>query len=126
MCAVSVQYLQQPERVFAEVARVLKPGGVAVFSFSNRLFYDKAVSAWRDNSGYGRTQLVRSYFQAAGFEPATVVREADVPLDENKDDGPLAALRSWLLDLWPVPANPPDPFYAVYARKPESEAVGAQ
>jgi ubiquinone/menaquinone biosynthesis C-methylase UbiE len=31
-----VQYLQQPERVFAEVYRVLKPGGVAIFTFSNR------------------------------------------------------------------------------------------
>ena len=84
------------------------------------------MAAWRDNSGYGRTQLVRSYFQAAGFEPATVVREADVPLDEKEDDGPLAALRSWLHDLWPVPADPADPFYAVYARKPGREAAGAQ
>lgn len=37
----SVQYLQQPERVFGEVYRVLKPGGVAIFTFSNRMFYDK-------------------------------------------------------------------------------------
>lgn len=32
----SVQYMQQPEAVFAEVYRVLKPGGVAIFTFSNR------------------------------------------------------------------------------------------
>jgi hypothetical protein len=37
----SVQYLQQPEKVFAEVYRVLRPGGVAIFTFSNRMFYDK-------------------------------------------------------------------------------------
>lgn len=37
----SVQYLQQPERVFAEVYRVLRPGGVAIFTFSNRMFYGK-------------------------------------------------------------------------------------
>jgi ubiquinone/menaquinone biosynthesis C-methylase UbiE len=37
----SVQYLQQPEKVFAEVCRVLKPGGVAIFTFSNRMFYEK-------------------------------------------------------------------------------------
>lgn len=40
-CCCSVQYLQQPERVFAEVYRVLKPGGVAIFTFSNRMFYEK-------------------------------------------------------------------------------------
>ncbi|CAN0421295.1 unnamed protein product, partial [Ectocarpus sp. 8 AP-2014] len=41
VCTVSVQYLQQPEAVFADVCRVLKPGGVAIFSFSNRMFSDK-------------------------------------------------------------------------------------
>lgn len=33
--------MQQPERVFAEVYRVLKPGGVFILTFSNRMFYDK-------------------------------------------------------------------------------------
>jgi ubiquinone/menaquinone biosynthesis C-methylase UbiE len=27
--------------------RVLKPGGVFIVSFSNRMFYDKAITAWR-------------------------------------------------------------------------------
>ena len=27
--------------MFAEVYRVLKPGGVAIFTFSNRMFYEK-------------------------------------------------------------------------------------
>ena len=41
-CPVSPRrYLQQPEAVFGEIARVLRPGGVCVFSFSNRLFYNK-------------------------------------------------------------------------------------
>lgn len=40
----SVQYLQFPEKVFEEVYRVLKPGGVAIFSFSNRMFYQKAIA----------------------------------------------------------------------------------
>jgi hypothetical protein len=33
--------MQQPERVFAEVYRVLKPGGAFILTFSNRMFYDK-------------------------------------------------------------------------------------
>ena len=31
LCCVSVQYLQRPEEVFAEVYRILKPGGVCVY-----------------------------------------------------------------------------------------------
>ena len=54
-----MQYLQRPEAVFAEVHRVLRPGGVAIFAFSGRMFYGKAVAAWRDATGYARCQLVR-------------------------------------------------------------------
>ena len=32
----------QPEKVFSEIFRVLKPGGCCIVTFSNRLFYDKA------------------------------------------------------------------------------------
>jgi SAM-dependent methyltransferase len=37
----SVQYMQQPELVFAEIYRVLKPGGVCIMTFSNRMFFTK-------------------------------------------------------------------------------------
>lgn len=46
----SVQYMQQPERVFAEIYRVLKPGGVVIVTFSNRLFYNK-VRRWEGAAG---------------------------------------------------------------------------
>lgn len=61
-CPRSVQYMQQPERVFAEIYRVLKPGGVVIMSFSNRMFYTKAIQAWRDATDYGRIGLVKQYF----------------------------------------------------------------
>jgi ubiquinone/menaquinone biosynthesis C-methylase UbiE len=60
----SIQYLQQPERVLMEVNRVLKPGGVCIVTFSNRMFYTKAIGAWRDASDYAHVQLVKSYFSS--------------------------------------------------------------
>lgn len=74
---VSVQYLQQPEIVFGEIYRVLKPGGIAIISFSNRMFYQKAISAWRDGSESDRVELVKSYFKSVpGFSAPEVVTYA--------------------------------------------------
>jgi SAM-dependent methyltransferase len=66
LCAVSVQYLQYPGRVFAEVARVLRPGGVVIVSFSNRMFAQKAIRAWRSRSMDERATLVGRYLDSTG------------------------------------------------------------
>lgn len=78
---VSVQYLQYPEAVFAEIYRILKPGGVVIVSFSNRMFYQKAIQVWRDGSETTRIQLVRGYFQSVpGFsQPEIIARQPSVP-----------------------------------------------
>ncbi|MGF1519085.1 MAG: class I SAM-dependent methyltransferase, partial [Nodosilinea sp.] len=74
---VSVQYLQQPEVVFGEIYRILKPGGIAIVSFSNRMFYQKAIAAWRDGSETRRVNLVKSYFGAVpGFSSPEVITHA--------------------------------------------------
>jgi SAM-dependent methyltransferase len=64
---VSVQYLQRPVEVFREIARVLRPGGVFIVSFSNRCFPTKAVAIWQALSGVAQQQLVAAYMTAAGF-----------------------------------------------------------
>ena len=78
---VSVQYLQYPEGVFSEIHRILKPGGVAIVSFSNRMFYQKAIQAWRDGSERDRILLVKRYFQSVpGFSsPEVIVRPSQTP-----------------------------------------------
>jgi SAM-dependent methyltransferase len=99
---VSVQYLQYPEAIFAEIYRILKPNGIAIFSFSNRMFYHKAIAVWRDAGEIGRVELVKGYFQSVtGFsQPEVVSHTSDLPD---------------LLRMFGLGGG--DPFYAVIAQK---------
>ena len=65
-CAVSIQYVIHPVRLFRELRRVLKPDAPFVVSFSNRCFPTKAVAVWLGTSDQQHRLLVRSYFEAAG------------------------------------------------------------
>jgi SAM-dependent methyltransferase len=74
LCAVSIQYLTRPVDVFAELARVLRPGGRTVVSTSHRCFPTKAIRAWHLLAADARLQLVAEYFaRADGFAPAELV-----------------------------------------------------
>lgn len=74
LICVSVQYLQYPDAIFSEIHRILKPGGIAIISFSNRMFYQKAIAAWRDGTEASRVALVKGYFKSvAGFTPPEVI-----------------------------------------------------
>ena len=101
---VSVQYLQYPEAVFAEIWRVLKPGGIAIVSFSNRMFYQKAIQVWRDGNDASHVQLVKSYFKAIpGFTEITAIGR---PSFGSKG-----------FDWMQLLAPPSDPFFAVMATR---------
>jgi len=83
MICVSIQYLQQPLAVLREVARVLRPGGPLVISFSNRCFWTKAVAVWRALDDEGHIRLVELYLRNAGFEDIETHRLADYVEDEQ-------------------------------------------
>jgi SAM-dependent methyltransferase len=72
MICVSIQYLQRPLAVLREVARVLRPGGPLVVSFSNRCFWTKAVAVWRALGDDGHAALVARYLRHAGFAEIAV------------------------------------------------------
>lgn len=67
ICTVSVEYLVHPFEVFREVARVLKPGGKFIVTFSNRWFPPKAISIWADLHPFERMGLVLEYFLKDGL-----------------------------------------------------------
>lgn len=102
LITVSIQYLEYPEAVIHEIGRILTPGGVCIVSFSNRMFYQKAIQAWRDSSDRDRLVLVQSYFeQNAQFTtPETVESVSPV---------------SNFLNLMGIAGA--DPFYAAIAQK---------
>jgi SAM-dependent methyltransferase len=63
---VSVDYLVRPVDVLAEVARVLRPGGLSVCTFSNRCFPTKAVRGWLSVPEEQRPGIVADYHRLAG------------------------------------------------------------
>ena len=91
---VSIQYMVRPVEVFAEVNRVLRPGGAFHVIYSNRMFPTKAVAIWRALDDGSRAGLIGSYFRSSGGWESP--RAVDIGL----------------------PSDPPaDPVYAVRARK---------
>ena len=92
MCAVSIQYVTHPVRLFAEVCRVVKPGAPLVVTFSNRCFPTKAVAVWLNTTDAHHVELVQAYFESSGGWTK--------PTAENRSPGPDG-----------------DPLYAVWARR---------
>ena len=71
VCCVSIDYLVRPVEVLREAARVLRPGGLVVLTFSNRCFPTKAVRGWLATDEDGRVAIVRTYLERAGFDGVT-------------------------------------------------------
>ena len=79
VCCVSVDYLTKPVEVFREVARVLRPGGRFVCTFSNRVFPTKAIRGWLNGTDDDRQAIVAEYFRRSrAFSAATVARRTPV------------------------------------------------
>ena len=101
---VSVDYMTRPEEVFKDVGRILKPGGLFLVIFSNRMFPEKAVKVWRQSSEEERILLVEDFFREAGiFEKTTLFVSKGKPRPKE--------------DKYAKYDMPSDPVYAVYADK---------
>lgn len=114
---VSVQYLTRPVEVFAEVARVLKPGAPLVVTYSNRCFQTKAVSVWLAFGDEDHGRLVALYAKETGaFDDAKLydLSPARTFLGVPNDAHLRERIRSGGVET--------DPLYAVVTRKRSASA----
>ncbi len=94
VCCVSIQYSVKPLELFAEAARVLRPDGPFIVTFSNRCFPTKAIMGWAYSSDDEHCRIVKTYFaRTPSFGEVTV---------ENRSSG------------LPIVSSP---LYAVWARR---------
>lgn len=103
VCTASVEYLTDPLAVFAEVKRILKPGGVFINTFSNRWFPTKAIRLWSDMHEFERVAWVTEAYRRAGFGELNTLSKRNWP--RPKDDAYAATQRF------------ADPLYAVWGRR---------
>ncbi len=104
LCSLSVEYLISPFDVFTDLARVLRPGGYLVVTFSNRWFETKAIRLWTQLHEFERMGLVLEYFRRGGqFDDLHTysVRGLPRPADDRYSGQ--------------IPFS--DPVYAVWGRK---------
>lgn len=77
--AVSIQYLVRPVEVFAEVRRVLRPGGIHIVATSHRMFPTKAIAAWHSLEPADRLRLICRYVELAGGSDEPQVLDRSPP-----------------------------------------------
>jgi len=101
---ISVDYMTQPLEVFREVGRILKPGGLFLVIFSNRMFPEKAVKIWRESDENERVLMVEDLFKESGsFDKQEIFLAKGRP--RPRDD------KYFSIGI------PSDPVYAVYAER---------
>ena len=93
------QYLQYPENITREIARILNSKGKIIISFSNRAFWHKAPNIWTTSSEEERLKYVRKVLITNGFGEPRIINK----FNDNK------------LDFIPFLKN--DPFYCLIATK---------
>ncbi len=69
------QYLQYPEKIAEEIARILSKKGKLIISFSNRAFWHKAPNIWTYSSENERIDYVRNILVNNGFREPKVIKK---------------------------------------------------
>jgi len=76
------QYLQYPENLSKEIARILSRQGKFIIAFSNRAFWHKAPNIWTSSTEEERVKYVRKVLISNGFnEPKIIIEFSDQALN---------------------------------------------
>lgn len=103
ICTASIEYLTDPLSVFAEVHRILRPGGLLAIAFSNRWFPPKAVKVWTELHDFERLGMVMEMFlRTSGWQELATLTRRGLP---RPDDDP----------HWQLPYS--DPVFMAWGRK---------
>ena len=69
------QYLQYPENLTKEIARILSSKGKVIISFSNRAFWHKAPHIWTSSTEEERVKYVRKVLVSNGFNEPDIIKK---------------------------------------------------
>ena len=69
------QYLQYPENLTNEIARILIDQGKIIISFSNRAFWHKAPNIWTSSTEEERVKYVRKVLISNGFNEPKIIKK---------------------------------------------------
>lgn len=61
----AIEYVINPDKLFYEISRVLKPGGRIIISFSNRSVTQKCIKIWSEVQDFERPGIVLSYLRSS-------------------------------------------------------------
>ncbi|MBO8242309.1 class I SAM-dependent methyltransferase [Prochlorococcus marinus XMU1410] len=73
------QYLQYPENLTKEIARILSKKGKIIIAFSNRAFWHKAPKIWTSSTEEERVKYVRKVLISNGFNEPKIIKKFTEP-----------------------------------------------
>ena len=73
------QYLQYPENLTREIARILSSQGKIIIAFSNRAFWHKAPNIWTSSTEEERVKYVRNVLISNGFNEPKIIQKFNEP-----------------------------------------------
>ena len=73
------QYLQYPEKLTQEIARILSKHGKIIIAFSNRAFWHKAPNIWSASTEEERVKYVRKVLISNGFNEPKIIKKFTEP-----------------------------------------------
>jgi len=119
LMTVSIQYMQRPVELLREIRRVLRPNGVVIVSFSSRMFFTKAVEAWKNQrSMRGLADLVLGYLKEAGFTDVQAANGVkSLSKQETSEPGGLASF---------LPSPSQDPFVSIVGVRADPAGSGQE